>query len=173
MKHILQKEHQTEVLRKTTQAKNKHHQRESPRDVIDHNLRDQLCRRQQVIEKIYKRSVANKLYIFPRMSEDIENVSLGSNSSIEEMDHVERYKLTAQNHQSNVTIKNNINYFSQSVASNNHEDSKTKIDLRKFRTKYSSNKKLLDSASVEKIVHSSRVNPQTILFKNSVSKKKE
>ena len=71
-----------------------------------------------------------------------------------------------------MTVKNNINYFSQSVVSNDDEDSRTKIDLRKFRTKFSSNKKLIDS-SVEKSVHSGRVNPQKLLFKSSIQKKKE
>jgi hypothetical protein len=37
------------------------------------------------------------------------------------MDGVERYKLSAQNHQSNATIKNNVNYFSQSIISNEHK----------------------------------------------------
>ena len=95
---------------------------------------------------MYKRSVANKLYIFPRMAEDIDNVSLDSNESIEEMNEVERYKLGSQNHQSNMTVKNNINYFSQAVVSSNNDDSKTKIDLGKFRAKFSSNKKLIDSS---------------------------
>lgn len=89
------------------------------------------------------------------------------------MNEVERYKLASQNHQSNATVKNNVNYFSQSVVSSDHEDSRAKIDLRKFRTKFSSNKKLIDSASVEKIVYSGRVAPQKMMFKGSMSKKKE
>lgn len=81
------------------------------------------------------------------MPEDIDNVSLGSNESIDEMDSVERYKLTSQNHQSNATVKNNINYFSQRVVSHDSEESKTRIDLRNFRTKVNSNSRLLDSTS--------------------------
>lgn len=120
---------------------------------------------------MYKRSVANKLYIYPRMKQDLHDVSINSNESIEEMDDIQTYKLGSQNHQSNTTVKNSINYFSESVVSNNNGDSKTKIDLAKFRTKFSSNKKLIDP-NKEKIINSIRSNPQKLLIKGSIQKKR-
>jgi hypothetical protein len=37
---------------------------------------------------MYKRSVANKLYIFPKGSDDVSNISMSSHDSITEMDNV-------------------------------------------------------------------------------------
>lgn len=71
-----------------------------------------------------------------------------------------------------MTVKNNINYFSQSVVSHDQDDSKKKIDLRKFKSKFSSNKKLIDCSSVENIMYSGRINPQKLLIKGSLTKKK-
>ena len=94
---------------------------------------------------------------------------MSSHSSIEEMQSVEKYQLSSQNHMSASTVKNthclshNVNYFSQNVMPQNQE-SRGQIDLKKFRTKLNSSKKSqVDPRSSENI-NSSRVNPHQ-LFK--------
>lgn len=60
-------------------------------------MQEQLRKRQQAIEKLYRRSVVNKIYIFPRDEEPVEDLlSVSSHDSIEEMHEVTTYRLYKQ-----------------------------------------------------------------------------
>ena len=52
------------------------------------------------------------------------------------------------------------------------QESKTKIDLRKFRTKIDSTKKVGSEAKVNQSLGSGRINPHKLLFKAMDLKKK-